>query len=233
MGNVTGSGSPETLNDTAGDDTITALAGDDTIIVSLGGTDSVDGGADNDRLVLDARVLGGGINLAAPAAGADGLSGSATWTNEQVSFQHIENFTIFSSGGSFADNVTTGAGDDVFYHYGIDNTTYAADTIDLGAGSNDLLVADFSALTTHNVIGYLDFTPGHNLLTVDNVTKIDFTNVERLHLIGSALVDNVTGLSGDDILEGRAGNDTLNGAAGQRERQFRHRQRQRQRRRRR
>jgi Ca2+-binding RTX toxin-like protein len=210
MANITGSGTADTLNDGAGDDTITGFAGDDTIIVSLGGTDSVDGGADNDRLVLDARVTGGGVNMAAPNAGA----GSASWTNAQVSFQNIENFTIYSSAGSFADNVTTGAGDDVFTHYGMDNTSYAADTIDLGAGTNDLLVADFSALTTHNVVGYLNYTPGHNLLTVDKFTKIDFTNVERLHLIGSALVDNVTGLVGDDILEGRAGNDTLDGAAG-------------------
>jgi Ca2+-binding RTX toxin-like protein len=214
MANINGSNGGDTLNDTAGSDVITALGGNDTIVISLGGTDDVDGGDDTDRLVLDARVTGGGITMGAPTAGADGLSGSASWTGTAVTFQRIENFTIHSSTGSFSDNVTTGSGDDVFYHYGVNDQNYPADTIDLGGGANDLLVADFSAVTGFSVVGYLNFTPGHNLLTLNSVTKIDYTNVERLWLIGGALNDNVRGLAGDDILEGRGGADLLRGEAG-------------------
>ena len=212
MAVIDGTIGPDNLNDTNGDDTITAQAGDDTITVSQGGTDSVDGGDDNDRLVLDVRTLGGAITMAAPTQNVDGLSGSATWNSTSLTFQKIEHFTIYSSTGDSVDDVVTGGGDDVFHHYGINSLTYAEDTIDLGAGY-DQLVADFSAISSYSITSTVPFAGGYQLL-VNGGGKVLASNIEAVHMIGGGQADTVTGLSGDDNLDGRGGDDTLSGAAG-------------------
>ena len=211
MDSISGTGGDDILTDTSGNDSIDGLAGNDTITVT-GGTDTVDGGADTDRLVLDARTNGGAITMAAPTQNGDGLSGNASWSGTSVSFQRIEDFTIYSSTGNFVDNVVTGGGRDIFFHYGINDPFYAEDTIDLGAGSGDTLVADFSAITTFAVTSTEPFANGYQLL-VNGGGKVLASNVERVQLIGGAQGDTVTGLSGDDTLEGRGGDDVLNGGA--------------------
>jgi Ca2+-binding RTX toxin-like protein len=213
MAAINGGTGPDALSDTSDADTIDGAAGDDTITVSQGGTDTVNGGADTDRLILDARIRGGAVNLSAPTQNANGLSGSATWTSTSVSFQQIEHLTVYSSTGNFQDVVTTGGGDDVFYHYGINSTVYMMDFVDLRGGSNDLVVADFSAVTGYSVRGATSQS-GSYLMTVAGNGKLQVSNAERLHFIGGSLRDVVAGLVGDDILEGRGGNDELEGRGG-------------------
>ena len=216
MAVITGTNGTESLVDTAEDDTIEALAGIDSITISLGGNDTADGGADSDRLILDARVRGGGVLMAAPTQNQDGLSGSASWTGTSVSFQRVEHFSIYSAPTSNSDSVTTGGGDDVFHHYGLNSPTYLIDTVDLGAGNIDLLVADMSAVTDYSVTNIANpALPGRYLITVQGFGKVDYTNVERLHITGGTRDDTFLGLVGDDIFYlQRGGADTATGETG-------------------
>jgi Ca2+-binding RTX toxin-like protein len=216
MANIPGTTGDDILSDTGGNDTVTASGGNDTITVSEGGTDAVDGGTGSDRLVLDARKLGGGVSLPAPTQSADGLSGSASWSGAAISFQRVEHFTIFTHNSSAQDNVTTGGGDDVFHHTPQNFPTYLLDFVNLGAGT-DTLVGDFSGITFGAValgIGSTD-GDGHNgLVTVNGFGKVQYTGVDRFEITGSDLADTLTGGDGADILGGGLGNDTVNGRGG-------------------
>src|SRR4051812_6288063 len=197
-----------------GDDLLNGEEGNDTLVVQSG-TDTVDGGNGSDRLEIDARAAGGLVQLLVGAAGP--YAGSVAWAGGTASanYSGIESFTIFSNAGNYADDIRTGDGDDVFYHYGLDDLSYLMDSVDLGGGANDLLVADFSAVTSYAASNRIHpSTAGHYLFDVGGNGKVDYTGVERLHFIGGGQGDTVTGLAGNDILEGRAGNDTLTGGDG-------------------
>jgi serralysin len=208
---LNGSASADTLQDGAGNQVLNGLGGDDTLIVVGGGTDSADGGAGTDRLVIDGRGIAGAVSLS--VAGAAPYSGSATYGGGTVNFTGIEDFTVYSTAGDYADNVTTGDGNDVFYHYGLDSNAYQTDFVNLGAGANDLLVADMSAVASYAVGSRVD--PSYAfVLTVGGNDKVATNGIERLNFIGGSQGDNVQGLSGDDVMNGAAGNDTLDGGNG-------------------
>ena len=197
----------------AGDDTLDGFWGDDTLVVGSG-ADTAYGSDGSDRLEIDARTQAGLVQLLITAPGPS-YDGNVAWNGGSAAYTSIEHFTIRSSAGNHPDDIRTGAGDDVFYHYGIDDLSYLIDVIDLGAGSNDLLVADFSAVASLVVSNRVHpSSAGHYLFDVGGNGKIDYTGVERIHFIGGAQGDLVTGLAAADILEGRGGNDSLAGADG-------------------
>jgi Ca2+-binding RTX toxin-like protein len=211
---IGGRGGDDRLIGGNGDDILNGEEGNDTLVVQSG-ADAADGGNGSDRLEIDARAVGGLVQLLINGAGP--YAGSVAWAGgtASASYSGIESFTIFSNAGNYADDIRTGDGDDVFYHYGLDDLTYLMDVVDLGGGANDLLVADFSAVTSYVVSNRVHpSSGGHYLFDVGGNGKIDYTGVERLHFIGGAQGDNVTGLAGADILEGRAGNDSLTGGDG-------------------
>ena len=209
---LSGLGGDDRLIGGNGNDSLDGGEGNDTLVFTTG-NDTIAGGNGSDRLEIDARTVGAAVTFA--VAGEGPYAGSVTLGGGAANFSGIESFTIYSNPGSYGDVVTTGAGDDVFYHYGINSTDYAMDQVDLGGGSNDLLVADFSAVTDHAVAKASDPLPnGHYQFTVGGNAKVDFTGVERIHFIGGAQADTVFGLAGDDVLEGRAGADHLFGGDG-------------------
>jgi Ca2+-binding RTX toxin-like protein len=196
-----------------GNDSLSGGEGDD-ILVFTAGTDTADGGNGGDRLEIDARGQGGGVQLIVAGAGPD-HAGAMSWAGGSVDYSGIESFTIYSNAGNHADDVHTASGDDVFHHYGLNDLFYLMDTVDLGAGADDLLVADFSAVADHAVTNRVHpSSAGHYLFDVGGNGKIDYAGVERLHFIGGAQGDAVTGHGGGDLLEGRAGDDTLAGGDG-------------------
>jgi Ca2+-binding RTX toxin-like protein len=201
MAKISGSGSSNALAKIAGANTILGPAGDDMPVLATG----------SDRLEIDARAQAGAVQLVVSGSGPT-YSGSYTLAGVPVAYSGVESFTVYSSAGNHADEVHTGGGDDVFHHYGLNDAFYEMDIVDLGGGSNDLLVADFSAVSDFAVSNR---NSGNNyLFDVDGNDKILYWGVERLHFIGGALDDNVTGHEGGDILDGRAGDDTLAGGGG-------------------
>jgi Ca2+-binding RTX toxin-like protein len=199
-----------------GDDTLGGGGGSDVIVAGIG-ADTVDGGSDSgtsDHLEIDARTVAAAVSLAVSGSGPS-YAGNFSWSAGSIDYSFIEGFIVYSNAGNFADNVATGEGDDVFHHYGINDLSYLLDSVDLGGGSNDLLVADFSAVTDHAVSNRVHPSlAGHYLFDVGGNGKIDYAGVERIRFIGGAQGDTVTGLAGADVLDGRAGNDTLTGGDG-------------------
>ena len=219
--NLDGRGGNDTLQGAGGDDRVIGGEGDDTltggegndVLVAAIGTDTADGGEGHDQLEIDAR--GRGLAVSLSISGGPTYSGNFSWAPGSVAYSGIEGFIVYSDAGSHADNVQTGDGDDVFHHRGLNDLAYLLDTVDLAGGTNDLLVADFSAVTDH-VVSNRDHpsAAGRYLFDVGGNGKIDYAGVERLHFVGGAQGDTVTGHEGDDILDGRAGDDTLDGGDG-------------------
>ena len=168
----------------------------------------------SDRLEIDARAQSGAVQLIVSGSGPT-YSGNFTWGGGSVAYSGVRSFTVHSSAGNHADEVHTGDGDDIFHHYGLNDLSYEMDVVDLGGGGNDLLVADFSAVSGFVVANRISpNSAGYYLFDVGGNAKIAYANVERLHFIGGARDDNVTGHEGGDILGGRAGDDTLTGGGG-------------------
>jgi Ca2+-binding RTX toxin-like protein len=210
---LSGMGGDDRIIGAQGDDALDGGEGNDVLVVAVG-TDTAEGGDGSDQLEIDARWRGAAVLLNVAGAGPS-YSGNFSWSAGSVAYSGIEGFVVYSEAGNYADSVTTGMGDDVFHHYGLNDLSYLLDTVDLGGGSNDLLVADFSAVTDHVVSNRVHpSVGGHYLFDVGGNGKIDYTGVERIHFIGGSQGDTVTGLGGDDILEGRAGNDILTGGDG-------------------
>ena len=207
-----GEGGDDRLIGGNGNDTLSGGEGDDILVAAIG-TDTVAGGEGDDRLEIDARGLGLAVSLT--VSGGPAYSGNFSWAAGSVTYSGIEGFIVYSDAGSHADDVHTGDGEDAFHHYGLNDLFYLMDTVDLGGGSNDLLVADFSAVADHAVSNRVHpSVAGHYLFDVGGNGKIDYTGVERIDFIGGAQGDDVTGLAGDDRLDGRAGNDALSGGGG-------------------
>jgi Ca2+-binding RTX toxin-like protein len=202
--------------DTTGNDVFNGTSGPDTFTIVNGGFDGVEGFGSVDRVILDARKLGGAIDMAQPQ-GAGSYSGSASWTGEKVNFFTVEAFTIYSAAENAADHVTTGDGDDIFSHVAIDSPGYAADTANLGNG-DDLLIADFSAVTFGGIDNLIltaaNFTEQRGELHADGVTEVSYSGINRFEIYGSQVADSITGGTGDDKLSGGLGDDVLNGGNG-------------------
>ncbi|OYX62032.1 MAG: hypothetical protein B7Y89_11275 [Novosphingobium sp. 32-60-15] len=149
---IVGTDSANFLNGTAGDDVIRALGGDDSII-DRGGNDFIDGGAGNDRVTYDYSAATGPVTAnfalftpsSVPTSYNDGLGGTDLLVNvENVRLRGSSgNDSLTGSatigtlifGGSGADTLTGGSGDD--FIYGDFSFTYVDGPDVINAGEGD------------------------------------------------------------------------------------------------
>ncbi len=183
-------------------DTLDGGAGNDTLVVG-GGFDSVFGGDGEDTLVLDYANAAVGNNFNMNTASITNFS------NTSVVFSGIEHLDIRTGAGNdqllgtaYADTMSGGAGDDT-----LDSAAGMAQ-IDGGSGT-DLWRADFSAESAAKSV---DLMLGGVQSAGGGTT---YQGIERLSLIGGSGNDFFASrhdnpLDGySDTLDGGAGNDTL------------------------
>ena len=146
QGTVTGSAFADVLVETVVDSNaaIDGGAGNDVIQVSRG-TDTVEGGADRDRLVLDYSYIDARTYMTVARTGdlATGYAGRyyIAGAYAETSFAGIEDFTILTS--NQGDTIVTGDGNDVVASAGGDDTVAAGlgdDRLDGGAGTDALSI---------------------------------------------------------------------------------------------
>jgi len=116
--------------------------------------------------------------------------------------------TFFGTPGD--DNLTGGAGDDIFY------ATTGTDTLDGGAhinGDTVIFTNATSGVTANLDPAQQDFTAsGLGLTTLLNIENLTGSNYDDV-LTGDANHNVLSGGLGDDVLVASAGNDTLDGGA--------------------
>ncbi len=201
MPTINGTAGNDVLVDTPDDDALNGLGGLDTITVTRG-RDVVDGGADDDRLVIDYSGLTVGIQNFGET-GFDEASGTGTTSTR---FTGVESFAVSTGSGndtirtffrpdSMTDVVVSG-NDTISLGDGADRAGGGAgnDTLRGGEG-NDILDGDGSIRGK--------FGAGRNL------GDQSFTGSDTL--FGEGGDDLLQGGAGDDILDGGIGNDTLYG----------------------
>lgn len=224
-GAVAGTAFADTLieGNFAYDATFDMGAGDDAVTIR-NGDDTVNGGAGNDTLTFDRSFSGYALHVTAAPAGALATGYAGTFQADyagSTAFTGIENFKVH--GGSAADVITTGDGDDALSGNGGSDTLTAGrgtNTIDGGAGT-DVLGIDFSGQATGVTVD----------LSVDGAQQSggtgSITNVESFSgvVVGSAYADSFverlfdysarfdTG-AGNDRVQVLHGDDTINGGAG-------------------
>ena len=222
-GTVTGSAYGDTLieaNDT-GAATFNTGAGNDLVKIVAGTNDTqtIDGGADNDTLVIDASSItdGNAFHTLTGLSGdaTNGYSGGyRTDYHGDVNFSNVENFDLY--GGSGNDQIVTGDGNDIASGGAGDDTISTAggtDTVSGGTGTNSL----DGGLGT-DTLSYADAASG---VTVDlsntaaqstGVSTDTIVNFENL--TGSAYDDTLTGDGRANVIVGGAGADTMAGGGG-------------------
>jgi len=226
FGAVTGSAFDDVLIETERSfgATFETGAGDDRVQVSLG-TDIVNMGAGNDRLVLAqsnaaSRVY---INSALSGTLADGYSGQyyIGGDSARTTFSGVENFTITS--GTSNDTILTGDGADVI------DTGAGNDTIAVGAGTNtidggagiDALGIDLSGQAQGVTIDLLA-TGAQQTGGTGSVTNVEtFFDVVTGSAFGDTLIEGLYGFdtafntgAGDDLVQVSLGTDVVNMGAG-------------------
>jgi Ca2+-binding RTX toxin-like protein len=209
----------------AGDDTVAGGAGNDTLANHGGGTDALDGGADDDYLLLRSTgtaydapdTVDGGTGfdifdylpgfepILAPLPAITFILTDTTVVTEFVgkgtTVVNVEQFRLTLSDEN--DVITLLDGDDYIDCGG------GADILDGGAGYDTL------RLTEYSITADVSFV----LTDIDAVTTFVGTGATATHfeefdiLMGDGN-DTISLLDGDDRIQGRDGNDTLNGGGG-------------------
>ncbi|MDD1446145.1 calcium-binding protein, partial [Dolichospermum sp. ST_sed8] len=197
------------------------------------GEDIVDGGDDNDILVINyssntyagPRPGGSGpfpgiifepltfVNGTNAVAGYSGLIYAykdINYNRDSVTFSRIERFSI--TGTNSADEIRGGINNDTLNGLGGDDIITSgggSDTIDGGTGLDILTDADFSLFTTNLVIdnsgSTLSFANGLNIQGIEVFSDLRLGS-------GDDLVS--FSLTSDESIDGGAGNDTIYGAGG-------------------
>jgi VCBS repeat-containing protein len=192
-----GTAGPDTMFAGIGNDTLNGLAGDDTLVGGAG-ADALVGGPGSDTASYVSSVAGGvAVNLATGAASGGDAQGDT--------FSSIENLT----GGPQADVLTGDSGSNII------NGGPGADTM-IGAAGNDTYFVDNGGDTvvenanegTDTVNAFI-----HYGLPAE-VENLVLQGSADLQGYGNALVNTLTGNSGNNLLDGRGGADTMAGGAG-------------------
>jgi len=226
MANFPGTSGPDELIGTNDADNITGLEGNDIIAPLLGYTDTVDGGQDNDQLIVDYSSVAATDNIGhigtynfgtnSTTGKSKGLINSSnvdTEENHEIRFTNINSFDITATtgndslrggsgddsirGGEGNNSITSGAGNDW-----IDVGT-GINTIDGGVGTDTLETANLSSAT--EAVSLSDTAP--NTGTTDLPDDSSVANVEY--------ITNATTGSGDDAISySTDANNTFNTGAG-------------------
>ncbi len=209
-----GSAFSDILTGGSGTNNIDASDGDDTI-KGFGGSDTVNGGAGADTLVLTADILGANdIQI----SGIENVIASGATKGLTINLgRQSERFYLIGSafgdditGGSGADVINTGDGDDKIQGY------LGNDYINGGNGSDTL----YLLLTSLNLNGALDV----QLTNVETISAakavlgvvIDLSSqTEGFTILGSDQSDYIKGGAGADIFIGSSGMDTVDGGFGE------------------
>ncbi|MEH2023465.1 calcium-binding protein, partial [Nostoc sp.] len=176
-------------------------SGNDTLSTGSGGKDTIDGGKGNDLLSVDYTNATGGITS---TFNAITNTGSITEGTSRVSYKNIERLNI--SGTAFDDSIVGNSGNDT-----LSTGSGGKDTIDGGKG-NDLLSVDYR-YATGKITSTFNATTKTGSITA-GTSRVSYSNIEQLNILGTTYNDNIVGTSGNDTLSGSYGNDTLYGGDG-------------------
>ncbi|MES2337837.1 MAG: hypothetical protein V4537_07075 [Pseudomonadota bacterium] len=205
---IAGGAGNDQLTGGAGVDELLGGDGDDLITGEL--TDTIDGGAGRDTLIL---------SLIDAAAGAN----FGTWTLLGTSGA-IRNLEAISTiiGSRFDDRITVGNQDAVITIYGNDgdDTVSGNDSRILffgGAGDDRFIWTPgahyFQGDAGNDTIDYR-YATGGIVATLGSTIEHADGSAAADTLIGNGLDNKLQGFGGNDVLHGLAGNDTLIGGAG-------------------
>lgn len=211
---INGGAGNDRINGGDGSDRLNGGDGDDVISSGFGGADTIDGGAGADAL-LDADFSNATRGLTFNDSGRTysrlRLVNGAVATN----IEFLDGITTGSGNDTIHytrqrdNNIFTGAGNDII------NAGLGNDYVDGGAGE-DTLIIDYSALNSINSFPSYGI-PGSGYYYgygANGSSSINFRNIERLNITGTANNDVFGGGSGNDVLNGGAGNDVITGGGG-------------------
>lgn len=230
---------------TTKDDAIVGGAGNDTVSTGAG-NDFIDGGSGVD-------VLKGGPGIDTLSKNFSNENIDIYLTSFAIDRPNPYQIMLLPSGGEIRGfeifrDITTGSGNDTLIQadrvnnnfstgFGNDvvNAGLGFDTVDGGSfglffGDTDTLIIDYSARDTGGAM-VMSIQPRDkrgnafrlNLLSFQNLDRIDFTNFENYQVTGTTKDDSITtgdgadqilGGDGNDLLKGNRGNDNLGGGAG-------------------
>lgn len=207
--NLTGGAGNDWLGGAVDMDTLTGGAGNDTL-ASDQGRATIDGGAGDDLWSANLGALSFNINVDA----ADSQINSQM-TGRNFDLRNIERFALTLGGGN--DSISTAG-------YALDDSIYGGigdDTVNLGTGrdlahggdGNDLLILDYSA-QTHGIGNRYTSNGWYRYAVGNDLHFVDHTAFERFDVTGGSGDDMLEGGGLHDILQGGAGDDVLNSAQG-------------------
>ncbi|MBG1267413.1 calcium-binding protein [Nostoc sp. WHI] len=229
----------EIIDYTSGNSTLDGGAGDDRLDARIStGDNLLSGGDGSDRLYANIST---GDNLLNGDDGNDYLSASG-YDFDNIYYEASGNSTLNGGAGDDSLNASTSTGDNLLN--GDDGNDYlfasgvsGNNTLNGGDGNDFLNLYSLSAASSSLVTQTIDGGTGDDLLTLEvsatggitstfnattNVSSItagtnvvNYKNIERLNITGTAYDDNIVGGNGNDTLNpGSGGNDTIDGGAG-------------------
>jgi Ca2+-binding RTX toxin-like protein len=206
MATIEGTDGNDVLSNTAGDDLIWARAGDDTITTSSG-RDFVDGGDDEDTLIISWAGASKDITVLAHSATYAYTGPDYGTSTRRVDFQFIEHLHIMAgSGNDFLEGVA-GNSDTINGGAGIDRWDDTFTTV-LVAIHLDMALASGGGQTLADG-SHISYIESVNLtLTNQNDSFFDFGDYgDVLYAYGGDDAIRVSG--GQDFVDGGNGEDTL------------------------
>ncbi|QLE44367.1 calcium-binding protein [Nostoc sp. C052] len=186
---------------TAYDDNIVSNDGNDTLSIGFGGNDTINGGAGDDVLSVDYSNATGEITTTFNTTTNTGEITAGTY---RVDYKNIEQLNIL--GTAYDDNIVSNDGNDT-----LSTGSGGKDTIDGGSG-DDVLSVNFYG--SKGIATTFNTTTNTGEITA-GISQVDYKNIERLNISGTAYDDNIIGNDGNDTLSGGySGKDTIIGGAG-------------------
>jgi Ca2+-binding RTX toxin-like protein len=183
------------------DDNIVGGNGNDTLGTGSSGNDTIDGGKGDDLLSVNYSGATEGVTTTFNATTNIGLITAGT---NRVDYNNIERLNI--SGTAYNDKIVGNDGNDT-----LGTGSSGKDTIDGGKGDDVLSVVYIDA--TEKITTTFNATTNIGSITA-GTNRVDYNNIERLNISGTAYNDKIVGNDGNDTLSGRIGDDTLTGGAG-------------------
>jgi Ca2+-binding RTX toxin-like protein len=197
-----GTASNDIINGSARDDAIYSLSGDD-LLQGLDGNDTLSGGSGNDTL-----FGGAGDDVLRGSAGRDTVNYSRA---EQAVVVNLVSGTATGQGAdSLAEieNIVGSAFDDTLSGDGGDNRLTGGDgndVLDGGAGRDTVVYNKASTGVIIDLVAGPAVGQGDDVQSIESVLATNFDD----RLIGNGAANWLTGLLGDDTLDGGAGIDTV------------------------